>query len=66
MMPIYAKEPPVWARCNSDGHDIFPADRKLIETFAIWLQMDDDERIDAVRLDPEWRKFALGKVLGPE
>lgn len=65
-MPIYSEpkeDRPVWASCGSDGRNVFPADRRIIETFAIWLAMDDDERIDAVRLDPQWRKFALGDVL---
>jgi hypothetical protein len=57
MMPIYASE--------TDRCEVFPADRRIIETMAIWLQMDDDERVDAIRLDPEWQKFVLGKVLTP-
>jgi hypothetical protein len=64
-MPVYSGkeyEMPVWASCNFEGNDILPADRRIIETFAIWLKMDDDERVDAIRLDPEWRKFVLGRT----
>jgi hypothetical protein len=63
-MPIYSgakDETPVWASCNFKETDVFPADRRVIETFAIWLKMDDDERVDAIRLDPLWRDFVLGK-----
>lgn len=56
-------EMPIWARCNFDGNPIHPEDKWFIETFAIWLKMDDDERVEAVRLDPKWRKFALGEKI---
>lgn len=54
---------PLWARCNFDGLPIHPGDMWFIEMFQIWLQMSDDERVEAVRLDPEWRKFALGETI---
>lgn len=64
-MPIVKSENtmPMWARCNFDGRTISARDQWFIDTFAIWLRMDDQERLDAVRLDPEWRKFALGDTL---
>ena len=46
-----------YARCNFDGLPL------IVETFATWLGMDDDDRRDAVRLDPAWRRFAAGECL---
>lgn len=47
----------IYARCNFDGRPIDPFDRQILETFKIWLTMDDTDRMWAARLDPEWRKF---------
>ncbi len=52
-----------FARCNFDGKPINPKDQAAIDTFAIFLQMDDNEKRDAIRLDPQWQKFILGKEL---
>jgi hypothetical protein len=38
-----------------------PGDARVVETFAIWLGMDAEERRDAVRLDPQWRRFVAGE-----
>jgi hypothetical protein len=46
-----------WARCNHDGKPISPGDQKVINTFKIWLEMDDTDHYWAIRLDPEWQKF---------
>lgn len=52
---------PEYARCNLDGKPLDPRDKVIIETFKIWLQMDDTDRMLAIRLDPEWYKFIMGK-----
>ena len=46
-----------WARCNFYNKPIHSDDKVIIETFKIWLQMDDTDRKYATQLDPEWRKF---------
>jgi hypothetical protein len=63
VIPARSDDMPLWARCNYDGRPIHPDDQWFIDTFAIWLRMDEQERMDAVRLDPEWRKFALGETI---
>lgn len=50
-----------YARCNFDPRPIHPDDTAAIATFRLWLQMDETDRQLAVKLDPEWRKFALGR-----
>jgi hypothetical protein len=50
-----------YARCNFDGQPMSPGDARVVETFAIWLGMDAEERRDAVRLDPQWRRFVAGE-----
>jgi hypothetical protein len=55
-----------YARCNFDGKPLHPDDKRTLETFKIWLQMDDTDRHLAVKLDPEWQKFILGKPLSPD
>lgn len=51
-----------WARCNFDGKPVHPTDQKALETFRLWLQMDDTEKSEAVRLDPEWQQYIFGSV----
>lgn len=53
-----------YAKCNFDKRPINPRDKQTIETFKIWLQMDDTDRMWAARLDPEWRQF-LGIEVKP-
>jgi len=50
-----------YAQCNLDGKPFDPRDRIIIETFKIWLQMDDTDRALAIKLDSEWYKFIMGK-----
>jgi hypothetical protein len=47
----------VYARCNFDGKEISPEGKLIIDTFKLWLQMDDNERREAIRLDPKWRRW---------
>lgn len=49
-----------YARCNFDGLPLSPGDRMFMTNFLTWLRMDTDDQRDALRLDPEWRKFILG------
>lgn len=51
-----------YARCNFDGKPIHPDDKQALATFRIFLQMDDDEKREAVRLDREWQKWVYGSV----
>jgi hypothetical protein len=55
--------PPKYARCNFDGKPVHPNDQRVLDTFAIWLEMDEIDRILAVNLDPQWRRFVLGEEL---
>lgn len=52
-----------YARCNHDGGPLHPEARKTLETFLIWLAMDETDRKLAVRLDPRWQAFVLGVPL---
>jgi hypothetical protein len=54
---------PGGTRCNPGGRPLSPDDRAVLETFRIWLAMDEADRKLAVRLDPGWQLFVLGLPL---
>lgn len=45
------------AKCNLDGRPINPHDQTQIDRFKQFLLMTDEERRNAVKNDPEWRKW---------
>jgi hypothetical protein len=52
----------MWARCNYDSKPVHPTDRLALETFRIFLRMDDEEKREAIRLDPQWQIYIFGSV----
>jgi hypothetical protein len=52
-----------YARCNLGGRALHPDDQAALETFRIWLAMDEADRNLAIELDPEWREFFNGGPL---